>query len=272
MTSMDILAVVTSPEQESVFLAAEALAKRWEAHVSALYLAREAEPITGDPFYTAPLWVELVKEARETAQKEFAAVRARANRLGAPVEVRSEAIYISTAEDVAGRHALHADLTIMQTPKAEHEERAFEGVLFRSGRPVLLLPPEWRGSVAGKRILVGWKAKREAARALADAAPFLAEAEQVIVATVDAPAEGEGARPGQAITTHLARKGVKVELRNIDGMGRTAEAALTDEAKAAGADLLVMGGYGHSRLREFVFGGVTRAVSRGCPIPVLMSH
>ncbi len=272
MTSMDILAVVASPEQESVFLAAEALAKRWKGRVSVLYLAREAEPITGDPFYTASLWAELVKEARVTAQKEFAAVRARAERIDASVEVRSEPVYISTAEDVAGRHALHADLAIMQTPKADHEERAFEGALFRSGRPVLLLPPDWRGGAIGKHVLVAWKAKREAARALADAAPFLAGSEHTVVATGDAQPEGDGARPGQGVTMHLARKGVKVELRNIDGLGRTAEAALIDEAKTIGADLLVMGGYGHSRLREFVFGGVTRAISRACPIPVLMSH
>lgn len=107
---------------------------------------------------------------------------------------------------------------------------------------------------------------------LADAEPFLQAADQITVVTVDAQFDGYGEGPGRDICTYLAHKGFSVELRNVDGMGRQAEVALMNEARALDADLIVMGGYGHSRLREFVFGGVTRAMSRSATTPVLMSH
>ncbi len=124
----------------------------------------------------------------------------------------------------------------------------------------------------GKRIMVAWKSKREAARALADAAAFMQDAEHVAVVTVDAKPNGDGAGPGRDICRHLARRGVEVELRNADGLGRSSEDALLEEARHIGADLIVMGGYGQSRLREFVFGGVTRALTRTSPVPLLLSH
>jgi nucleotide-binding universal stress UspA family protein len=92
------------------------------------------------------------------------------------------------------------------------------------------------------------------------------------VTTVDARPNGEGAAPGRDITRHLARHGVNVELRNVDGLGRASAAVLMDEARELGADLMVMGGYGHSRLRQFVFGGVTRALIAASPVPLLLSH
>jgi nucleotide-binding universal stress UspA family protein len=151
-------------------------------------------------------------------------------------------------------------------------ETAFEGALFKSGRPVLLVPTEEQPRSIGRRIVVAWKAKREAARALADAEPFLREADQITVVTVDATPDGYGQGPGRDISAYLAHKGFNVELRNVDGLGQPAELALIKEARALEADLIVMGGYGHSRLREFIFGGVTRALSRNATIPVLMSH
>jgi nucleotide-binding universal stress UspA family protein len=268
MTAMDILATVTTPEQESAFAALEYLGKRWDAHLNALYLAPRAEPIVGDPAYTATLWAQVVTETQKAGAAAYEAMQKRVARIDASVEVRREEVYLGTIEGAAGRHAMHADLCIMQAPKTAHEDAAFEGALFQSGRPVLLMPQTWKAGTIGKRVVVAWKAKREAARALADAAPFLADADQVTVVTVDAENEGDG----RDIARHLAHKGLKVELRNLDGMGRPAEAALLDEARTLSADLLVMGGYGQSRLRQFVFGGVTRAVTRDCPLPVLMSH
>lgn len=175
-------------------------------------------------------------------------------------------------EALVAKHAMHADLTVLAASKDASPEAAFEGALFNSGRPLLLVPMEEKPQTVGKRIVVAWKAKREAARALTDAEPFLREADQVTVVTVDAHPDGYGEGPGRDISTYLAHKGLNVELRNIDGLGQPAEVALLREARALDADLIVMGGYGHSRLREFVFGGVTRALSRKATIPVLMSH
>jgi nucleotide-binding universal stress UspA family protein len=179
---------------------------------------------------------------------------------------------LGSVEALVAKHAMHADITVLASSTDASLEAAFEGALFKSGRPLLLVPMDERPATIGKRIAVAWKAKREAARALADAEPFLREADQITVVTVDAQFDGYGEGPGRDICTYLAHKGFSVELRNVDGMGRPAELALMDEARALEADLMVMGGYGHSRLREFVFGGVTRALSRSATMPVLMSH
>jgi nucleotide-binding universal stress UspA family protein len=272
MALKDLLAIVTTPAQEAVFAAAGYLARRWDAHATCLYLARQPEVVIGDPLYTATLWAAVAEKAAGAASAEFDAVKERANRAGAAMELRREDVLIGTVEDVVARHAMHADITIIQAPDNIHEDAVFEAALFRSGRPVLVMPAAWKGETIGRRVMVAWKPNREAARAVADAAPFLSEADQVTVVTIDAKPEGQGSGAGHDISTNLARKGVSVELRNIDGMGQGAEVALMDEARALEADLIVMGGYGHSRLREFVFGGVTRALSRTPPIPVLLSH
>jgi nucleotide-binding universal stress UspA family protein len=272
MMPKDILAIVTTPDQESVFAAAEQLAKRWNAHVAVLYLARQPEAIIGDPAYSATLWASVTAEAAGASTREFEQIQQRAAKLDAPVEVRREEVLVSTVEDVVARHAMHADIAIVQAPANMHEDAAFEAALFRSGRPVLVAPRAWAPREIGRRAIVAWKLKREAVRAVADAEPFLADAQLVAVVTVDAKREDGGGVAGRDLSAHLARKGINVELRNVDGMGQSAEAALLSEARALDADLIVMGGYGHSRLREFVFGGVTRALSRSSPIPVLVSH
>jgi nucleotide-binding universal stress UspA family protein len=126
----------------------------------------------------------------------------------------------------------------------------------------------------GENIVVAWNGRREAARALSDADSLIDLAKRVTVVTVDAKPGYEtfGSTPGADIAAHLARRGVNVELRNVDGMGRGDAGAILDECAAVGADLLVMGGYGSSRLQEMVFGGVTRELSKSAPLPILMSH
>jgi nucleotide-binding universal stress UspA family protein len=272
MALKDILTIVVGPAEEAAFTVAECLAKRWDTHSTILYLARQPEAIIGDPIYTATLWAAVADKAAGASVKEFDGVKARANQMEGRHEVRRADVFLGTVEDVVAHHAMYADISIMQAPDNIHKDAAFEAALFRSGRPVLLMPAAWRGSSIGKRIVVAWKPKREAARAVADAEPFVGEADQVIVVTVDAQAGDDGSAAGRDICAHLARHCSAVELRNIDGMGRPAEKAILDEAGALEADLIVIGGYGHARLREFVFGGVTRALSRSSPIPILLSH
>lgn len=271
MAPKDILALLTSPTQESVFNACEHLAKRWDSHVAALYLSRLPEPLAGEP-YSSGLWAQLLTEIRAAAALDRGKIEHRLAAMEARTEFREAEIMSANAELVAAQHAMHADITVMERPDPAFGEWAFEGALFKSGRPVLLMPPKWKGKTIGKRVMVAWRAKREAARALADAECFLDGAEQVTVVTADATPDGYGEGPGQDISAHLAHRGLTVELRNVDGFGRPAEDVLHAEATALQADLIVMGGYGHSRMREFVFGGVTRALSRTSTIPLLMSH
>jgi nucleotide-binding universal stress UspA family protein len=136
-----------------------------------------------------------------------------------------------------------------------------------------MFPP--RGTVSQvRRIVVAWNATRESIRAVADALPLLVKAEAVEVLVVDHQRrpEGHGQEPGADIARHLARHGAQVEVRRLSSGGKDVGRLLLSEAAAFRADLLVMGSYGHSHLREWMFGGVTRTVLYEAGLPVLMSR
>jgi nucleotide-binding universal stress UspA family protein len=123
-------------------------------------------------------------------------------------------------------------------------------------------------------MLIAWNASVEATHAVAAAMPLLRSASDVAVATVDAKPtrSGHGEAPGHEVAAHLARHGMRVAVRNVDSAGRSESKALLDDALAFDADVIVMGAYGHSRAREFLFGGVTRDLLATSPIPLLMAH
>jgi nucleotide-binding universal stress UspA family protein len=237
-----------------------------------------------DPVYTmegvmvTTLWADVLAQARKGFAEEKAALEARIRQGERNVQIRELMAATGVAAGDAAVQARHADLTLMMRPGASRPEdwriSIFEGVLFGSGRPVVLVPPNWKGPEFGRNIVVAWNGKREAARALADAMPFLDKADQITIVTVDAQpsVNGVGPAPGADIAAHLARRGLKVEVRNLDGLGRDEAETLMAGAAALNADLIVMGGYGRARLSEWVFGGVTRAIIEKAQAPVLMSH
>jgi nucleotide-binding universal stress UspA family protein len=143
-----------------------------------------------------------------------------------------------------------------------------------SGRPVLIIPNSGMHERVGGTVLVGWNGRREAARAVFDALPILQRAGNVKVVWVNPQSEGETAEelPASDICAALARHAVKCEETERVQPGKSVGEALLGCAKDSGADLLVMGCYGHTRFREFVFGGASRYVLAHMPIPVLMSH
>jgi nucleotide-binding universal stress UspA family protein len=149
-----------------------------------------------------------------------------------------------------------------------------ESVAFATGRPVLVVPMIGALAPVGKTVMVCWNASRESARATADALPFLRAAEKVIVLVIDPEisAEGHGQEPGADAALWLARHGVKVTVqRDAAADARVGEVILSRAADCS-ADLIVMGIYGHSRLREFVLGGASRTLLESMTVPVLMSH
>lgn len=175
--------------------------------------------------------------------------------------------------------ARYCDLTVVtQTAPEEWLTLASpqmpQDVLLRSGRPLLVLPYVGEFPMPPERVLVGWNASREAARALQDALPLLKHARVVEVVVFETPEDVgrlHGAVPGADIGLWLARHGVNVEVRYVPTKVGAGEALLSHAADM-GADLIVTGGYGHSRIREAVLGGVTRTLLRSAPVPVLMSH
>ncbi|CAO4139320.1 universal stress protein [Methylorubrum aminovorans] len=168
--------------------------------------------------------------------------------------------------------ARSADLVVVGRRGPEDEETGQLGVppgpvLMEVGRPVLVVPPHLV-QLKGTRIVVAWKDRPEARRAMTAALPFLRDADQVFVVTVGDDAGHEGA---EAVTTHLARHGAHATTHLMRAARQESDDIL-EFAQHQDADLVVMGAYGHSRLREWIFGGVTRDVLERSPICCLMSH
>ena len=177
-----------------------------------------------------------------------------------------------------GLSARYADLVVAGQPDpadAEDARSDFPGDLVLSaGRPVLFVPYAGRFPKLGTRVLVAWNASREAARAVHDALPLLERAQRVDVVAFD-PQRGRadhGEHPGADIALYLARHGVKASAAQQRGAGIDIGAQILSRAADIEADLIVMGAYGHSRLRELVLGGATRTLLESMTVPVLMSH
>ena len=176
-----------------------------------------------------------------------------------------------------GVHAYYADLVVVARPESAGHTASppglAESLVMSSGRPIIVFPP--RHTVSGiHRILVAWNATRESIRAVADALPLPVKAKAVEVLVVDHQRrpEGHGQEPGADIARHLARHGAHVEVLRLPSDGKEVGSLLLSRAAAFGADLLVMGAYGHTQLREWMFGGVTRTVLYEASLPVLMSR
>jgi nucleotide-binding universal stress UspA family protein len=276
----DILVLVSEAKADEPALAlGEALANQCSAHLSAAFLTPlPDEPLAYEPTVVAGVWAELLGRARQEADAEKKKVEARLRQSAGDCELRGAEALSRDLGRVAAVHARYADVAVMTRPfegaGGELREEIVEGVLFHSGRPALIAPPGWKGGDIGKRVVVAWDASREATRALSEARALLGGATEITVVTVDAKPKmfGHGDQPGANIAAHLARRGLKAEVRNVDSMGRPASAAILEEASALQADLVVMGGYAHSRLRELVFGGATRDLLRSANVPLLMAH
>lgn len=280
MSVKDIAVFMFSAKEDEAALAAgEALARASDANLAAVLLEMQPDPVyTMEGVVVTQMWAEVLAEARKGFAKEKDDLAERIRKSDRLIALRELVGYIGLAATDAAVHARHADLSIMVRPGGskpfEYRNALFEGVLFGSGRPVMIVPPNWKGEHIGKRVVVAWNGKRESARALADAMPLLEGAEAIYVVTIDAKPSysGVGPAPGEDITAHLARRGLKVELRNLDGLGQGEMETLIGEARAVDADLIVMGGYGRTRLSEMVFGGMTRTMAEKGPLPILLSH
>jgi nucleotide-binding universal stress UspA family protein len=210
--------------------------------------------------------------AAKAAIERFAGATARA---GVPAEPRMLRASTASAGDQFGRIARRFDLAIVGQTEPEGsavEAIISESTLFDSGRPMIVVPYIHKGPFKLDRVMVCWDGSRPAARAIADAMPLLQRAgstEVVIIANERGKQdEIEGADMGQ----HLARHGLNVEVKRITRDNLDVANVLLSHSADSDANFIVMGGYGHSRLREFVLGGVTRTILRSMTVPVLMSH
>jgi nucleotide-binding universal stress UspA family protein len=275
MAFKDVLVPLLSvAEDEGALRAAEIVADLVDARVSAVFLEVEPDSIpTVDGYISGGLWEDIIGQIAADARKARAALAARpSSRRTAFTELRST---LSLVGGDLGALARCTDLVVMTRPvqgvwSDSIRAAVFEGVLFESGRPVLLTPQDWRGTV-GRNITIAWNGKREAARAVADALPLLEEADKVTIVSVAQRAE-DCPRSAATLTAHLLRHGIRADERVVLAPHGDESASLIADVLERGSDLIVMGGYGHARAAEWMFGGVTRALSKSAPLPVFMSH
>jgi nucleotide-binding universal stress UspA family protein len=249
------------------------LATSCGAQVTALYLIAEPFlPGMGGRHLPAELLREHLAHGEAEAEAVLASAQADAERHGTTLAAIRASGPLDRLPQLLARHARCTDLTIVgQADLAAHgvdDTALIEAAFMDSGRPALVVPRQGPAVLPPRRAIVAWDGSREAARAANDAIPLLQLAEFVLV--VDARDAGD--HPGAELVAHLVRHEVKAELRQVAGSGSGIAEILLAQAHADAADLLVMGGYGHSRLREMMLGGTTRSILEHMSLPVLFSH
>jgi nucleotide-binding universal stress UspA family protein len=212
---------------------------------------------------------------KHLANEAIARFEALAKQAGVMTESQMIDVALGHVGDTFGRLARSFDLSVIRQAepnKAEQEVPIIEGALFESGRPVIVVPYVQTQGAKFDRVMVGWDGSRTAARAIGDAMPVLERAKMIEVFTVVAGPTKNTELPGIDIGQHLSRHGLKVEVKRIPAEGINVPEAILSHAADISADFMVMGGYGHSRLREYVLGGATRGILASMTLPTLMSN
>lgn len=251
------------------------MAATFGAHVAGL--AFLYEPVIPDGTLGG-VPVDLIELQREenskTAKGAVDRFEAATKKAGIVAQSRILDATFGGAATLFARTARRFDLAVVGQAQREHgasEELMIEGALFESGRPVVVVPYIQKSGLTLERVLVCWDGGRTAARAVGDAMPFLERAKEVDIVIVAEERKNDEIT-GAKLSEHLARRGIKANVKRIAKGGLAVDAAILDYAADGGADFMVMGGYGHSRLREFILGGVTRSILASMTLPVLMSH
>ncbi len=276
----DLLIPITATAGDSDALdAGVALAGAFGARLTVLEMVSLPTPIA-DPWGLTPdvTLTEAYNRLRAQGEINVERLKTRLESAAIPNEARLVEAVFPAPERIAAHHAHYADLCLVAGSNADPKDGAaqayFGALLLESGRPVLMVPPGCKVVAPAQRIVVAWRPTREATRAVHDALPFLTRAEQVDILVVNAAGGelGHGEEPGADVATHLARHGVKANVVRRDAGPRPVSAIVLEHARESLAQMVVAGGYGHSRLREWAMGGVTRELLASSTIPVLFSH
>ncbi|MEP2456178.1 universal stress protein [Roseibium sp.] len=281
MSFKTILAVAEFTEDvKSRLQSAVDLARTQDAHLAVLLVGE----VPSLPFYGyggagyTKVWMEEGEErvaALKALQEDVDAALAKE---GISFDVRAHQAIVAREDNLVARHAIYSDLAvILRSGDGELntvERQAIDGALFDSGRPLLFLPKPDVPQTVGQNILVAWNSRAEAAEALSDAMPFLLGADKVTLLLVDRVSgpDDHGKSPGADMALVLARHDVEVEVRQVSTNGSTIAEVLNREAKTLGADLIVMGARGHSRMRQTILGGTTREMLEETACPLFLAH
>ena len=281
MTYRTILAYIGLPEHAVPVLESVARLQTdagQAAHVVALHVIPQIPVYPDMAFMVSTEFTDLQRGALVKQNEAVqAAVADACQQVGLDVEWRSVEADGQLVTDRIMEHGRYADLIVGLQDDPDHQDDTqygvMEQVMIEGGRPVLIIPYTGSGKSLARNITVAWNGSREATRAVYDALPLLQAAEDVVLLSVDKPRKGANDKlPGAELAATLARHAVRVTTQPIVMGEVPVHEEILSRLADNGSDLLVMGGYGHSRFREFVFGGVTHHVLQSMTTPVLMSH
>ena len=278
MAFKTILTVTGLDQGDRDLKLAASLCEQVDAHLSVLVVALAAPPPVGE--YAAMVsdaWLQERQDDLKQLKKRTAAVSASIAGSALSADISSEYPEIAWADETVGRRARYADLTVVGPELLAGEtlrDQVIEGALFSSGKPLLLVPEGSQPTLKPKRVLVAWDPRIEASRAVRESLEMLAGAEDVRLVLVD-PVEADdhhGAEPSADAAAYLARHSARVTVDRLPSSNHSVAEVLRRHAVDTSSELLVMGAYGHSRLRERIFGGVTRSILEDPRLPVLMAR
>ena len=275
MAFKDVLVVVDNdPACAARIGVAQGLAEAHEGHLIGLHAMPRPLPLYSEVPMPASLETAQRREAEQAAARAAALFHERTRGTAAHTEWR---VVEGSPLEVVTVHARYADLIVLGQGRDLGDASAdLSGLpadlVLAVGRPVLVVPRYGTFPSVGAAVLVAWDASREATRAVHDALPLLRRAGKVIVLSVDPEDTGEPRIAGGDIALHLARHGVTVQTATISGADIAVGDLILSYAADHGVDLIVMGAYGHTRLRELILGGATRHLLQSMTVPVFMSH
>ncbi|MBB4002129.1 MAG: universal stress protein [Aurantimonas endophytica] len=273
-----MLCVIGSDSPDRDLEAALRLCEQNGSHLSVLLIGIEPSPPVAEYAAVAESWVLERQEAAKALAKGADAVRAVLAKSDISADLDCRLAEQAAVASEVGRHALYSDLVFVGPELAQSGERlkaaTLKGALFEAQRPLLMAPQNGNATLQPRRVLVAWSSHPEAARAVREGIEILAAAEMVHVTMVDPRASewGDGPEPGADIAAYLARHGAKVTVDRLPSGGNAVADVLRQHATDIDADMIMMGAYGHSRLREWIFGGVTRSVTESPPLSLFLGR
>lgn len=278
MNFKTLLSVVDVRQNDDDLKTAIELCSEINAQLSVVVLAIATLPPLGDyPIGTADAWLKDRHNDLEALSKRVDRVEMMVKNADISATVIDEYPEAARVARVIGRHARYADATIIGSSLLRNDllkTTVIDGALFESGRPILIVPPHHKPTLRPKRVLLAWDSGVECTRAAREALDVMASAEEVHVTLVDPDTSSitNGPEPGADIAAYLAHHGITVDVDRLPSGGTSIADVLKQHATDISAELIVMGGYGHSRTREWIFGGVTRSMIDDPNLPVLMAH
>ncbi|MCB8839799.1 universal stress protein [Aurantimonas sp. VKM B-3413] len=272
-----VLSVTAIDQSDRDLKAAERLCEESGSHLAVLVASVAPPPPIEEYAAVSDLWVREREEAARQLRERVDAVNADLGASGVSADVDTVFAERPVISGAVGRRARYSDLLFVGPELIKDRRLAaavLQGALFEANCPVLIVPEGATPTLRPRRVMVAWSSTLEASSAVRKAVGILAEAEAAHVVLVDpqATAGDNGPEPGADVAAYLARHGAKVTVERLPSGGKDIAEVLRQHAIDISADMIVMGAYGHSRLRQWIFGGVTKQLTEKPPLPLFLAR